>query len=205
MTISSLNQRGPTTLAYAVSILAFGTLAWLSIPARADGAAATLPFSIYAESAGPQPFIPSGYMGNVGAIKLTPDCTSNPHQGQTCLEVQYTAPDGWGGVVWQAPANDWGDLPGGFNLTGAKKLTFWARGNKGGEEVNFLYGLIGPDKKYPDSSKGETGKIDLTTDWKEYSIDLTGKNLTQVKSGFAWVLGAQGVPVTFFLDDIQYE
>jgi hypothetical protein len=53
------------------------------------------------------------------------------------------AADQWGGVVWQHPANDWGDANGGFNLTGAKKLTFWARGEKGGEKVSFEFGLLG--------------------------------------------------------------
>ena len=65
------------------------------------------------------------------------DCPDAPHSGKTCIRVDYQAGDGWGGVVWQSPANDWGDAPGGFDLTGAKALTFWARGAKGGEAVDF--------------------------------------------------------------------
>ncbi len=164
---------------------------------------AQLPLELVSED-GDTPYVPSGYMGNTGAIKMS-ESTVNPHSGKTALKVEYTANDNWAGVVWQSPANDWGDAPGGWNLTGAKKLTFWARGEKGGEGVTFSYGLIGKDKKYSDSGKGETGKVQLTTDWKQYSIDLTGQDLSRIKTGFCWVVAANGQPVTFYLDDIRYE
>ena len=44
--------------------------------------------------------------------------TDHPHSGATCLKVDFTATQTWGGVVWQSPANAWGDKPGGFNKTG---------------------------------------------------------------------------------------
>lgn len=106
---------------------------------------------------------------------------------------------------WQSPAEDWGDKPGGWDLSGAKKLTFWARGEKGGEEVNFSFGLLGADKKFPDSDKGETGKIKLTKEWQQHSIALAGKDLSQIKTGFCWVVAGNGHPVTFYLDDIQWK
>jgi hypothetical protein len=52
-----------------------------------------------------------------------------------------------GGVVWQSPAGDWGEKPGGWNLTGAKRLVFKARGAKGGETLGFQFGLLGKDKR----------------------------------------------------------
>jgi hypothetical protein len=136
---------------------------------------------------------------------MTDNCTDNPHSGKTDLKVEYTTGGEWGGVVWQSPANDWGNAPGGWDLTGAKKLTFWARGAKGGEEVSFSFGLIGKDKPNPDSAKGSLEKVKLTTEWKQYEIDLTGKDLSQIKTGFCWVLGAKGEPITFYLDDVKYE
>ncbi|MGI4790700.1 MAG: hypothetical protein ACRYFS_17865 [Janthinobacterium lividum] len=165
---------------------------------------ATLPLVIYAEDGGDQPYIPSGYMGTTTAIKMDPACTVQPHSGKTCLKVDYTAGDNWGGVVWQSPANDWGDKPGGFNLTGAKTLTFWARGDQGGESVSFLFGLFGKDKTYADSGTAKTQAI-LSKDWKQYTISLAGLDLSQVKTGFAWTLAAPGHPVTFYLDDIKYQ
>ena len=58
-------------------------------------------------------------------------CTDNPHSGAACMKLQFKSPNGFGGIAAQNPPNDWGDLPGGFNLTGATKLTFWARGQDG--------------------------------------------------------------------------
>lgn len=171
----------------------------------APGEAATLPVAVYADAGTAGPFIASGYMGNTGAIKMTDNDAANPHSGKTALKVQYTATDNWGGVVWQSPANDWGNQPGGLNLKGARKLSFWARGARGGEEVSFSFGLLGRDKKYYDTASGKLEKIKLANTWQQYSIDLAGQDLTRIKTGFAWVLAAAGEPVTFYLDDIQFE
>ncbi len=165
---------------------------------------AELPLVLYGPgAAGDPPYVPSGYMGNVGAIAMDAASADRP-RGKRCLQVRYTASDNWGGVVWQSPANDWGERPGGFDLTGAKRLTFWARGDKGGESVTFQFGLLGPDKAYHDSGTGKL-TVTLTPDWKQYAIDLSGKNLADIKTGFCWVVAASGHPVTFYLDAIQYE
>lgn len=178
-------------------------VAALASLARADAPKLNLPASVYAEDGDKLSWIPSGYMGDTGNIKMTQD-TTNPHGGKTDLKVQYTSGHGWGGVVWQSPANDWGKKPGGFDLTGAKKLTFWARGEEGGEKVSFSFGIL--DKAdFHDTAKGEIKDQELTKDWKQYTIDLAGKDLSQIKTGFVWVLGAKGDPVTFYLDDITYE
>lgn len=165
---------------------------------------AKLPLEILGESGGAATYVPSGYMGKSDAIKMS-ETTQNPHSGKSAMEVQYSAPGDWGGVVWQSPANDWGDVPGGFDLSAAKKLTFWARGAKGGETVTFSYGLIGPEKKYPDSDKGETGKVKLSKGWQQFTIDLTGKDVSHIKTGFCWVVAGNGQPITFYLDDIKFE
>ena len=89
--------------------------------------------------------------------------------------------------------------------TGAKNLTFWARGENGGEKVTFKFGIIGPDKKYADSSEGELDDLSLTTKWKQYSIKLAGKDLSRIKTGFAWALNGQGQRIIFYLADIQFE
>jgi hypothetical protein len=166
--------------------------------------AAELPLVVYADEQSSRPFIPSGYMGKHEAIHMQADCEDRPHSGKTCLKVSYTDGAGWGGVVWQNPPNDWGQLPGGFDLTGATTLSFWARGAAGGERVKFGYGILGIDKKYHDSSQAELAAT-LTPEWKYYEIDLSEKELTRVKSGFLWSLSAEGQPVTFYLDDIAYK
>ena len=164
---------------------------------RAGGAAslivdkpAPLPFIVYDEAGRGSPtYMPSGYMGNVAAIKMDERCTDTPHSGKTCLQVRYTATDNWGGVAWQSPANDWGDKPGGRNLTGAKRLTFWARGERGGETVFFCWGLLGKDKPFFDTAQEETLTASRSTkEWKQYAIDLRSKDLSRIKTAFAWTV-----------------
>ena len=173
-------------------------------PSKPTVPKATLPLVIFGPSQTDMPYIPSGWLGSYDAVGYAGDCVVNPHSGKTCLKLEYRKSNDWGGIVWQNPENDWGDKPGGFNLTGAKKLTFWARGDKGGEQVDFSYGGIQKDKPFHDSSDGKVS-VELTTEWKQYAIDLTGKDLSCIKSGFGWSFQGAGKPVAFYLDDIQYE
>ncbi len=167
---------------------------------------AALPAVVYGtKAADPALWVPSGYMGDTGAIKIDDKCAETPKDGAECMKVTFDKADGWGGVVWQSPANDWGQQAGGWDLTGAKKLSFWARGAKGGEKVKFEAGILGKDAKFPDSGKIVVGEFVLTAEWKQYQVDLAGKDLTCIKTGFMWVVGGQGAPITFFLDEIVYE
>lgn len=163
-----------------------------------------LPMVIYNDGAEKSAYIPSGWMGNTGSIALDDHCKDNPHGKKACLKAQYKAGDNFGGVVWQNPANNWGDQVGGFNLRGATKLTFWARGEDGDERVDFKFGILGSDKHYSDSANGETN-VTLTKEWKKYEIDLSGKDMSRILTAFCWVVEGQGTPVTFYLDDVRYE
>jgi|SRR5579862_46490 len=162
------------------------------------------PVVIYGDDATGAPYAPTGWMGNKEAIGFDNRCPDNPHSGPTCAKVEYKAAGDWAGIVWQDPPNDWGDRNGGHNLTGATKITFWARGGTGGEKVEFYFGVIKSEKPFADSDNGRI-TVNLTKDWKQYTIDLSGKNLTRIKTGFGWSLAGQGKPVTFYLDDIRYE
>ena len=155
-------------------------------------------------------YIPSGWMGDYGDIKLNDQSTENPYSGTTSLQFEYTAKksqtSGWAGVYWQNPPNNWGSKKGGFDLTGMTKLTFWARGAKGGEVLQkFVIGGI--KGTYPDSANIEFGPVELTDTWKQYTINLAGKDLTYISGGFGWVTTADLNPegCKFFLDDIKYE
>lgn len=166
---------------------------------------ATLPFVVYGDDMKNSPYVPSGYMGNTQAIKMVLDSTDKPHSGATCLKVQYTAADNWGGVLWQSPPEDWdGKKPGGLNLTGATELEFWVRGAAGGETVNFVIGVLDGDQPYRDTAKAELNNVSLTKDWQRLRIPLDGRDLRRIKTGFGWSLAGQGKPVTFYLDDIRY-
>lgn len=155
-------------------------------------------------------YIPSGWMGDVGDIKFNDSYKDNTQSGYTCIEVGYTGKysqnAGWSGVYWQHPANNWGMIKGGYDLTGATKLTFWARGKEGGEVISE-FKMGGISGEYSDSDSASIGPIELTGSWKQYTIDLEGMDLSYINGGFCWVISKiyndQGC--TFYLDEIKYE
>jgi len=85
-------------------------------------------------------------------------------------------------------------------------VTFWARGEKGGELVTFKVGGINK-KKNQDTLEKAIGPIELQTEWKSYEIDLSDTNTSSVIGAFAWVASANGNPqgLTFYIDDICFQ
>ena len=139
-----------------------------------------------------------------GALAVDGACGEKPHTGDSCLKVSYAANDAWAGVLWQDPANDWGDGEGGANLTRAKSLVFWARGETGGETVSFFMGGIGADKPFSDTANRKLENVKLKKRWTRYRLALKGEDLSRIKTGFGFSLGGQGRPLAFYLDDIEY-
>ncbi|HBE68588.1 MAG TPA: hypothetical protein DDW52_10615 [Planctomycetaceae bacterium] len=167
--------------------------------------AASLPYAIYEEVSTNSVFEPAGFMGNTAAIKLDSNCRDSARTGATCIKAQYTNDSLWGGVLWQSPAGDWGGKqPGGANLSGARQLEFYARGESGGEKVSFVFGVLNGSQPYRDTAKGELNDVVLTTQWQKLCIPVDGLDLRQIKTGFGWSVAGQGKPVTFYLDDIRY-
>lgn len=163
-----------------------------------------LPYVVYDEATVPPEFIPSGWMGNHGAMGIVPDWKDRPKSGATCMKCEYRDGGGWGGVAWQSPEGDWGARPGGKNFSGAKRLSFWARGAQGGETVKIGFGLLGRDKPFFDTTKKEL-EFQLEREWKQFSIPLEGDDLRRIKTPFFWVVASRGAPMTFFFDDIRVE
>lgn len=155
-------------------------------------------------------YAPSGWMGDVADIKINDQSTDNPHSGTTAIQFTYSAKksqgQGWAGVYWQNPANNWGSKKGGFDLTGMTKLSFWARGQKGGEIIQKVK-VGGIKGVYPDTAEVESGPIELTDSWQEYTINLVDKDLSYISGGFSWVATADqnSEGAVFFLDDIKFE
>jgi hypothetical protein len=157
-------------------------------------------------------FFPTGFFGDYGAIGLQEDWRDNPRRGSTCIRVVYdgTSPQGkrYAGVFWQDPPHNFGSTPGGYDLSHYRHLSFWVRGARGGEQIEFSMGGLG-DGPYRDSltTRVTTGVITLTAAWQRITIDLTGRDLTHVIGGFAWVTNDTTESpngATFFLDDIVY-
>ena len=190
-------------------LLLAGVLAFSSFAYAEDGMFKIFP--VYTDAKSPDNhYIPSGWMGDFGDIKFNDKHMVNPHAGTTSLQIVYTnkATQGarWAGVYWQNPPNNWGTRPGGYDLTGARKLTFWARGEKGGERIEE-FKIGGITGEYADSDVAGIGPVVLTTEWQQFTIDLEGKDLSSISGGFCWATNLDVNPdgATFYLDDIRYE
>jgi len=168
-------------------------------------------FNVYTDgNARDNHYIPSGWMGDWGDIKYNDKWKDKPYSGTSSIQIIYNgkAAQGarWAGIYWQNPPNNWGTRPGGYDLTGAKKLTFWARGDKGGERIEE-FKIGGITGEYADSDVSGIGPVVLTTEWQEFTIDLDGKDLSSISGGFCWATNIDVNPdgATFYLDDIKYE
>jgi hypothetical protein len=155
-------------------------------------------------------FIPSGWMGDYGDLRLDDANKEDPEDGTTAIKWTYSAQAkqgaNWTGCFWQQPPNNWGDKPGGYDLTGYKKLTFWAKGAKGGENIaEFKVGGI--TGEHGDTDSTGIGPVVLTSKWKKYTIDLADRNLSHIVGGFAWSASKDDNPDGFviYLDEIRFE
>ncbi len=168
------------------------------------------PFAVYTEKGSRLGhYSPTGYMGD-SDLSMSGAYVKTPHGEGPALRIHYSAhgPKGWSGISWQDPPNNWAEVAGraGYDLRGATRLTFWARGEKGGERVQEFRvgGIVG---KYPDSDTAHLKNTRLSKEWKQYTIDLTGKDLRHIISGFGFsVLKAENPGgMQFYVDDIFFE
>ena len=185
---------------------AAGNAATANVPLLVKGEPRTrFPVSVYEDSFESMPWAPSGWMGSVEALTLDGDYTDQPpYEGFASIRMRYEGKFGWVGVAWQDPANNWGDLEGGYDLTGAAALELWARGEYGGEKVSFGVGIIQKDKAHPDSGIRKIDGIRLTREWQRYTIPLKKVDLSSIKTGFVVVLTGRRTPVTIYLDSIRF-
>ncbi len=170
------------------------------------------PFHVYEDKGSKvNHFVPSGFMPNGNCVAFNDIYVKDCHSGKTCIKTIYDVEcsrkdQKWAGVYWLEPANNWGINDGGFNLSGAQKLTFWAKGEKGGERIEeFKVGGITGD--YPDSDVAVIGPVILSSEWKQYTIDLRAKDVSYISGGFSWATNVDVNPetCTFYLDDIIFE
>jgi len=147
----------------------------------------------------------------------------------TCIRcAQKTYEGDWNAWMWMTgylpegstePRLNDGSADGqGMDLTGAERLTFYARAEKGTTvKCEFFTLGFGRDAasgkklvKYPDSSaKKSLGVVRLTDKWKKYSIPLKGLDLSYVVAGFGYsvndVMNGNNANVVFYLDEIRFE
>ena len=159
------------------------------------------------------------------------DCPDSPQSGKTCIRCEQDLKAGdWGGWLFlsgykpdgesEPRLNDGSTAGQGIDLAGASALTFYARGEKGGENVEFFTGGFGYDEwdnavaEFPDSlHKKSLGVVTLENKWQEYRIELTSEDMANVICGFGYVLSGDAPEGTdagegrtvFFLDEICFE
>lgn len=178
------------------------------VPAPVSEAKKTL--VIYSErSSQAAAYFPTGRMGDWGDIRFDSAWESGAESSSACIRVEYLSRaqgNGWAGMIWQYPPNNWGAQENARDLRGAKKLVFWARGRTGREVISqFMSG--GTQGEHPDTDRAEIGPVYLSREWKRYEIELKNKRLNRIAGGFTWAVKADENPggAVFYLDDIYYE
>lgn len=168
-------------------------------------------------------FIPSGFMNDPMGIKLSAGANGMP----ACPDRATTTPGGncyvvtwastgplWAGVYWQYPQNNWGTDPGLNVAAGATQVTFYAKGDVGGEAVQFKVGGINDPMSAMNGNYGDSFAVSstteiLTTTWTQYTVSLTGASYASgVLGGFCWVAAATdggNANIKFYVDDIQWQ
>ncbi|MCM8827218.1 MAG: glycosyltransferase, partial [Candidatus Omnitrophica bacterium] len=165
-------------------------------------------FFIYQDKDSPKNhFYPTGWTGDYEDLRFDDSWEDNSYSGKTCIKIEYSARmslgGGWAGIYWQNPAFNWDREEGGMDLRRMKRLSFWIRGEEGGERIEEI-GLGGSP---PNSTKVNIGSIVLNKEWQKLNIDLAGENLENIINGFYFFLRKDSNPsgCTFYLDDIKYE
>jgi hypothetical protein len=168
-------------------------------------------------------FRPTGYMGDgvaPGPVSVQASGCKMPRPTGArgnCYKITYRpltpeAGAAWGGVYWQYPDNNWGTLPGKRIAKGAKHVSFYAASDTTQDVTFRVGGIQNAGSPYQDSMRVDLAAT-LGPTLTQYSIDISGETYDQVLGPFAWVIttydashvGAAGVPIVFYLDDIHWE
>jgi hypothetical protein len=142
-------------------------------------------------------YVPSGWMGDGGGdagpkfLSIAKEVGTIGGESRAGVKIEYKkGPKGWAGIYWQHPNGNWGDKEG-YDLSDAKAIAFYAKGELGGEIVEFISGGIQAENKpHRDSFKKSLGEQVLTREWKQYTIDLMDvdpEKRKHVIGAFAWV------------------
>jgi hypothetical protein len=149
--------------------------------------------------------VPEGWMSGdqanptkyISATTLFEGC----HAGPGCGRWTFKPGGGWASVLWWPPGCRFDTLKtcginllaqGGFSAI--DRLTFWARGDKGGEIIEFKF-------------RARQIKVKLSPTWERYELGVSGTDLTQISELFLCSVSDADNPggAVFDLDNIQFE
>ena len=127
-------------------------------------------------------------------VKIEQDFVDPDNHCEFCLRVEYVpGPDGTAGLAYTSDKS--------LDLKDAKRLTFWVKGEKGGEKVSFK--AAGKDLEFG----AITSDITLGSDWKKYEIDLQKADLAKITQpfGFDFDRPSDGNPMIFYLKGVTID
>lgn len=167
---------------------------------------------------------PAGWMSGgeepASFIELASGAQNCPPDAEAaCWRVTYKPGGGWGGIYWWPPScgeegtpEAWEKVKSGAcgvnvldigNVTTVEEVIFRARGEQGGEVIEFR---VGSADVAPMPGRS-TGKVTLAREWQQYALDLENVDLTNAVGLFFWVAADIDNPegAVFYLDSIQFE
>ncbi|NRB61350.1 MAG: hypothetical protein HRU50_15615 [Winogradskyella sp.] len=162
-----------------------------------------LPFYVYKDGED-MPYFPSAYMGNYKDMNVNHNHKEEKYSGDSCIEIDYNAIHSWYGIAFVDPANDWGDILGGYDISQAKTFSFWAKTDAYNVFATIGFGLIDKDKKFPDSSK-KSVEIKLTNEWTKYTIKTKRLDMSCIRSGLTIFSGGRGTKHKIYIDEVVFE
>jgi hypothetical protein len=162
-----------------------------------------LPFYVYRDGE-EQPYVASAFMGNQQALSVEVQQQAEVYAGKAALKITYTQDSDWYGVGLVDPANDWGSILGGYDLSGAKSFTFWAKASQPNVTATIGFGLIGGDQPFPDTDK-KALEVELQTSWKKYVISTHLLDLSCIRSGLTVFSSGKGSGHEIFIDEVRFE
>jgi hypothetical protein len=157
----------------------------------------------------------SGWMGDAenpaGRLKYEL-CRNSYYSEPTCDKWIYLPPAsgelGWVAVAYQGPkTSNWGKFKG-IDLSGRgyTRLTFMARGERGGERIVVTSGgHTNAGEPFPASYELTLGMISLEKSWTRYELEFpAATDLSNICSIFAFSINRAMAPdgCTFYLDDM---
>ncbi len=187
-----------------------------------DGGETKPPFFVYSDAGSPQNhFQPSSLLGDRGDISVDQAWGLNPKSGDTCIKLRYGAqgigpndcsyapPCKWGALAWRHPPGNkgidskWAGR--GFDLSGYRRLSFWARADS---DCRIKFAVGGLDATYGDSLTYPRSIVaELGREWREFAVNLRGADLHHIITGFSWETNWDTNPdgATFYIDEIRFE
>ena len=136
---------------------------------------------------------------------------TDPRVGKTCVRatVKFLPPN-WTGIAVSCTPDYWGEKPSNsaYDLRGAVKLVFYARGDKGGETIQVKACITG-DKPFGDAAAipAATPWITLKKGWNRYELSVAKLDLSRVVTPFCFVTSRShndDAEITVFFDHIYY-